>query len=121
MALQLNNTIANIEQTLASHGKVVSSLSQSIGITMVMARTLKTIIISWPALLANTDTYGTGVWYDYNRYRPEQKYFGLYAYRDEASILFEEVLYSTDEYDYPQQEWYTFGQNTNGDLAWSAP
>ena len=78
-------------------------------------------MISWPALLANTDTYGTGVWYDYNRYRPEQKYFGLYAYRDEASILFEEVLYSTDEYDYPQQEWYTFGQNTNGDLAWSAP
>ena len=32
MTLQLNNTIANVEQILGNHGKVVSSLSQTIGV-----------------------------------------------------------------------------------------
>jgi Cache domain. len=69
----------------------------------------------------NDDTYGAGVWYEYNCYRTEQKYFGPYAYRDGANITFDAALFSTEEYDYPNQEWYVNGKSANGEIAWSAP
>jgi len=49
------------------------------------------------------------------------KYFGPYAYRDGGSVAYAEDLYSTDEYDYPNQEWYLVGKNAGGQLAWSEP
>lgn len=120
MDLQLKNTVGSVEQILGNHGKVVSSLSETIGINglSMAVPDYEGILTRFVSL--NPDTYGAGVWYDYNSYRPEQKYFGPYAYRDGDNIFFEEALYSTDDYDYPNQDWYTAALDNKG-LAWSAP
>ncbi|MBU4440508.1 MAG: methyl-accepting chemotaxis protein, partial [Firmicutes bacterium] len=101
MNLQLNNTISEIEQVLSNHSKATSSLGTTIGITgtQMTAPEYSNLLTQFVGL--NDDTYGMGVFYDYNGYKPEIKYFGPYAYRDNASIAFAEALFSTDEYDYP--------------------
>nr|WP_320025837.1 methyl-accepting chemotaxis protein [uncultured Acetobacterium sp.] len=121
MNLQLNNTIGEIEQVLSNHSKATSSLGTTIGVTgtQMTAPEYSNLLTQYVGL--NDDTYGMGVFYDYNSYKPEIKYFGPYAYRDNASIAFAEALFSTDEYDYPNQEWYTVGKSAAGEIAWSPP
>ncbi|MBC3796042.1 methyl-accepting chemotaxis protein [Acetobacterium tundrae] len=121
MNLQLNNTIGNVEKSLDNHSKVVSSLSKTIGITGTQMSIQEYSDLLTQNVSLNSDTYGIGVWYDYNGYKPELKYFGPYAYRDGSKILFTEDLFSTDEYDYPNQDWYLAGKTADGGIGWSAP
>ncbi|AWW25832.1 methyl-accepting chemotaxis protein [Acetobacterium carbinolicum] len=121
MNLQLDSTINQVEQTLGNHSDVVRSLGKTIGVTgnQMTTEAYSDLITQYIGL--NDDTYGAGVWYEYNCYRTEQKYFGPYAYRDGANITFDAALFSTEEYDYPNQEWYVNGKSANGEIAWSAP
>ncbi|MBI4856652.1 MAG: Cache 3/Cache 2 fusion domain-containing protein [Acetobacterium woodii] len=121
MNLQLNNTISEIEQVLSNHSNSVSSLSKTIGVagTQMTTPEYNNLLTQYVGL--NDDTYGVGVFYDYNSYKPEIKYFGPYAYRDNGSIAFAEAMFSTNEYDYPNQEWYLLGKNAGGEIAWSPP
>ncbi|WP_373482272.1 methyl-accepting chemotaxis protein [Acetobacterium sp.] len=121
MNLQLSQIITEVEQSLDNHSKVVSSLSKTIGVTGTQLT-----VPGYNALLTqyvglNADTYGAGVWFDYNGYQPGIKYFGPYAYRDGGTVSFAEALYSTDDYDFPNQEWYLAGKNDSDTVAWSAP
>lgn len=121
MNLQLNNTIGEIEQVLSNHSKAARSLSTTIGVTGAQM-TISEYSDLLPKYVGLTDdTYGMGVFYDYNAYKPEIKYFGPYAYRENSSISYAEALFSTDEYDYPNQEWYLVGKNAGGEIAWSPP
>ncbi|WP_296558464.1 cache domain-containing protein [uncultured Acetobacterium sp.] len=121
MNLQLSNTINEIEQILSNHSKAVSTLSATIGVTgtQMTAPDYSDLLTQYVGL--TDDIYGVGVFYDYNAYQPELKYFGPYAYRENSSIAYAEALFSTDDYDYPNQEWYTVGKNAGGEIAWSAP
>lgn len=121
MNLQLSNTITSVEQALDNHGQLVSSLSKTIGVTGTQMTVPEYNELLTQYVSLNPDTFGMGVWYEYNGYQPELKYFGPYASRDGANIAFAEALYSTDEYDFPNQEWYTVGKTANGEIAWSAP
>jgi methyl-accepting chemotaxis protein len=121
MNLQLNNTIGEIEQVLSNHSKAARSLSTTIGVTGAQM-TISEYSDLLPKYVGLTDdTYGMGVFYDYNAYKPEIKYFGPYAYRENSNISYAEALFSTDEYDYPNQEWYLVGKNAGGEIAWSPP
>ena len=121
MTLQLSNSINEIEQVLSTHSKAVSSLSSTIGVTgtQMTAPEYRDLLTRYVSL--NTNTYGIGVFYDYNAYQPDIKYFGPYAYRENASISYSEALFSNDDYDYPNQEWYLVGKNADGEIAWSPP
>ena len=121
MNLQLSNTIGEIEQVLSNHSKATSSLSTTIGVTGAQM-TIPEYSVLLPQYVGLTDdTYGMGVFYDYNTYKPELKYFGPYAYRENSNIAYAEALFSTDDYDYSNQEWYTVGKNAGGEIAWSPP
>ena len=121
MNLQLGNTIGEIEQVLSNHSKAVSSLGTTMGVTGTQI-TIPEYGDLLPKYVGLTDdTYGMGVFYDYNAYKPEIKYFGPYAYRENSSIAYAEALFSSDDYDYPNQEWYTVGKDAGGQIAWSPP
>lgn len=76
MTLQLSNTINEIEQVLSNHSKAVSSLSATIGVTGTQMSTPEYSDLLTQYVGLNGDTFGIGVWYDYNGYKPEIKYFG---------------------------------------------
>lgn len=121
MNLQLENTIAYVENFLDNHGKVVSSLGKTIGVNgnQMTSQEYNDLLTQYVSL--NDNTYGVGVWYDYNGYHTELKYFGPYAYRTGDSIIFDDSLYSTDDYDYPHQTWYISGKNAGNNIVWSSP
>ena len=121
MTLQLSNTINEIEQVLSNHSKAVSSLSATIGVTGTQMTIPEYSDLLTQYVGLTDDTYGMGVFYDYNAYQPDLKYFGPYAYRENSSIAYAEALFSTDDYDYPNQEWYKVGKNAGGEIAWSEP
>jgi methyl-accepting chemotaxis protein len=121
MNLLLNSTINRVEQTLEKHSNVVSSLGKTIGVTGTQMSTQEYHDLLTKYVSLNKDTYGVGVWYEYNGYNPALKYFGPYAYREDSDINFDAELFSTNEYDYPNQEWYQIGKTANGDIAWSPP
>ncbi|MEO1815422.1 MAG: methyl-accepting chemotaxis protein [Acetobacterium sp.] len=121
MNLQLSQIITEVEQSLDNHSKVVSSLSKTIGVTGTQLTVPEYNALLTQYVGLNADTYGAGVWFDYNGYQPGIKYFGPYAYRDGGTVSFAEALYSTDEYDFPNQEWYLAGKNGSDTVAWSAP
>ena len=101
MNLQLSQIITEVEQSLDNHSKVVSSLSTTIGITGTQLTVPEYNALLTQYVGLNADTYGAGVWFDYNGYQPGIKYFGPYAYRDGGTVSFAEALYSTAEYDFP--------------------
>lgn len=121
MNLQLNNTIGEIEQVLSNHSKAMIGLSKTIGVagTQMTPAEYHNLLTQYVGI--NDTTYGVGVFYEPHAYQPNLKYFGPYAYRDNETITFAEDLFSTDEYDYPNQEWYLVGKNAGGSIAWSAP
>lgn len=121
MNLQLANTIASIEETLSSHGQVMSSLSKTIAVTgkQLPLSDYGDLLTEYVCL--NDKTFGTGVYYQPNTYQADQKYFGPYAHRDNSAIVFEATLYNTEDYDYPSQDWYQEAKNAGGTIAWSSP
>ena len=79
MNLQLSQIITEVEQSLDNHSKVVSSLSTTIGITGTQLTVPEYNALLTQYVGLNADTYGAGVWFDYNGYQPGIKYFGPYA------------------------------------------
>ncbi|MDF2568238.1 MAG: methyl-accepting chemotaxis protein, partial [Oscillospiraceae bacterium] len=115
---KLDNTISSIQDRLNKHSSIavsVAKATETAGKQMSReqyAQILKSFVSS------NTDTLGSGIWFEPYKYDSKTKYFGPYAYRDGDKITYTED-YATDEYDYPNQEWYKNGANVKENVAWS--
>lgn len=55
--------------------------------------------------------FGAGVWFEANVYDEDKTYVGPYAYRDGSSVV-TTYEYSTPEYDYFKQDYYTIAKMT---------
>ena len=71
---------------------------------------------------------GCGLWFEPGSFRADQRYYGPYAYWDKDKIEMT-MEYSTPEYDYPRQPWYTQAipeqwdrsKKRQDSVYWSAP
>lgn len=71
---------------------------------------------------------GCGLWFEPGAFRADQPYYGPYAYWDKGKIEMT-MEYSTPEYDYPRQPWYTQAipeqwdrsKKRQDSVYWSAP
>ena len=71
---------------------------------------------------------GCGLWFEPGSFRADQRYYGPYAYWDKGKIEMT-MEYSTPEYDYPRQPWYTQAipeqwdrsKKRQDSVYWSAP
>jgi len=120
MDKHLNYVVESIEKNLEKHAsipvnlaKVVEASSDSIS-KEKYADILKNVITS------NNDTLGAGVWYEPYKYNNGLKYFGPYAYKDKNTVVYTED-YSTEEYNYPNQDWYKTAVNSNNSVTWIDP
>jgi methyl-accepting chemotaxis protein len=117
---QLMETVYRIQNKLSSHVRIpqtVARLSEVHG-TALSPQDYQELLLNLPSL--NPDTLGIGVWYEPDRYRAGQKYFGPYAYKDGDRIAFTEQ-YMTPDYDYHQWDWYKNGMNTKENAAFTDP
>lgn len=120
MQFLLNSTIQEMQTTLTAHEKLPLTLARTIEATgdTISKDTMYSLIQQY--LTANEETFGLGVWYDPFQYKNYLKYFGSYAYRFNGQILYTED-YNTEQYNYPGQEWYKLGLQTNEKVLWTNP
>lgn len=83
---------------------------------------LESVIAKYPHAI------GCGFWFEPNRFFTDRQYYGPYAYWDSGKVVFT-MGYSTDEYDYHNQDWYTQAipknwkrtKKRDARVYWSAP
>lgn len=117
---QLGQVVENIERNLEKHAAIpinLAKISQASGSELSKeqyGKFLENVITT------NKDTLGAGVWYEPYKYNGNVKFFGPYAYKDKDKIVFTED-YATEDYNYPNQDWYKGAVNTKEAVVWSNP
>ncbi|UJF34646.1 methyl-accepting chemotaxis protein [Paenibacillus hexagrammi] len=120
MEYQLHSTINNMQTILTAHSKIPESLARMIEPVGDRIDKGKYFQIIQGLLSTNPDTFGVGIWYEPYQYKSYLKYYSSYAYRDNGRILFSND-YDTEEYNYPEKDWYLLGKNTTERVAWTDP
>ncbi|WP_035796702.1 methyl-accepting chemotaxis protein [Clostridium akagii] len=116
---QLSFTISNLDTHLHEHEMIVSTLAKSVESSYSVLTKDNFVSLVSKVPTSNTDTFGTGVWFEPNLYKNGVKYFGPYAYKTTAGITYTDE-YSDPKYDYLSQDWYTSTQKANK-VVWSEP
>ncbi len=120
MDRQMNETINAIHAEFEAHSKLVQALARTIE-PHALSHSLDTYhSLFTSALAANEATFGMGIFFEPNAYRPQDKYFSTYAYRDKGKVTVTED-YSDPSYDYPNQDWYKAGAKATKPVAFTSP
>lgn len=120
MEYKLNELSLNLENKLIAHSRIAETLARTIeatGTTMTKEE-YKDIVQRYCNI--NSDTLGAGVWFEPNKYRSDIKFFGPYAYKEKDKIVYTDD-YSSEDYNYPEQEWYKSAKNIENKIVWSPP
>ncbi|MDD3225856.1 MAG: cache domain-containing protein, partial [Clostridium sp.] len=116
----VNELKALIDGKLQAHSRVAETLARTIEATGNTMSTDDYKNLLQKYALINSDTLGTGVWYEPNKYKSGIKYFGPYVSKSNGKTTYTEE-YMTDAYNYPNQDWYKDSKNTNGKISWTSP
>lgn len=119
MTNQLNAVNETIEKSLLKHaqlGESVAKIAQTGNSTIDQD---EYIALLKELVSTNSETFGSGIWFEPFKYKPDMKYFGPYAYRDGSNIT-STMDYSNEAYNYFQYDWYTGAKNSKN-TVWSVP
>jgi len=116
----LDSNVNYIEKSLERHSKLPELLARTIEGSKgnMDEASIKDIITKYAQ--SNEDTLGVGVYFEPYQYKDKIKFFGPYAYKDQGQVVVT-MDYSTEEYNYPSQDWYKIGINTDQPVVWSSP
>lgn len=117
---QLGQVVESIERSLEKHAAIpinLAKISQASG-GQINKENYSKILEN--VITTNNDTLGAGVWYEPYKYDANIKFFGPYAYKDNDKIVLTED-YATEEYNYPNQDWYKSVTNSKEAVVWSNP
>lgn len=119
--IQLKVIISDIQSELEQHKKIAQAMQKiyerrknALG-----KEEYKEVLESMVSL--NAHTLGSGVWAEPYRYKPEEKFFGPYVYRDGSKMAYT-TEYESEEYNYPNTDWYLNAKKVaENELAWTGP
>lgn len=120
MNFQLGQNINIIKANLQKHSEIPATLARTVEASYNTMTKENFISLVQKAPTTNSDTMGTGVWFEPNKYKSDIKYFGPYGYKNNGNIVYTDD-YATDKYNYPSQDWYLNAKNTNKTVVWSKP
>jgi len=117
---QLDKTIEDMSKNLTAHDTLVQSLART-----VEASSHKFDAKGYEDLLqrvvtVSDVTFGTGIWFEPYAFKADLKYFGPYVYKNQGLPTYTEE-YSTDQYDYPSQQWYRAASESKNKSVWTGP
>lgn len=120
MKHQLEETINLIDKDMQKHAQIAVDLGKFTGASSSVLTKEAITKAQEEVITTNEDTLGVGVWFEPYKYKKEIKFFGPYAYK-EAGVSKITEYYATEEYNYPEQPWYTIGRNVDKNIAWQEP
>lgn len=113
-------TSKEIDHTLHSSGGLSELLAETIqqaGSSLTQDQ-YKGILEGYIA--SNETISGSGIWYEPYMYDKNRKFFGPYVSRDGDKYALTQE-YETEEYNYPEQDWYKQIVAADGEIAWTSP
>ena len=117
---QLSSTVEDIEKSLLKHKKVAETLAKTVeSCNGILAKDNYKLLVQ-NFVKTNEETYGSGVWFEPNKFNTNEKYYGPYAYKDKDKVVYTDQ-YSNSEYDYFKYDWYKLGKDTNKSAVWTTP
>lgn len=120
MHLQLSSNINKIETNLQKHGEIPATLARTVESSLNTMTKENFMSLVQKAPTTNSDTFGTGIWFEPYKYNSDLKYFAPYAYRDKDKIVYTDDYFKAEN-DYFSNDWYKIGMNTNKPVVWSPP
>lgn len=126
MELLTSKVLSDIDKGFAAHVKIAQAVSKVYSVNRNHLSKEDYIKIATQMVLLNPNTLGSGIWIEPYEHEAGTKFFGPYVYRvgDKIEVTYE---YETEEYNYPQTEWYLNAKNLTVDpsgplpVAWSDP
>lgn len=117
---KLNTSVESIQKSLIKHGQIPVVLAQTVQSSGNVLNNDNYVSLLKGAVSTNKDTFASGIWFEPYKHNKDVRLFAPFAYRDGDKITYTEE-YSTEEYNYPDQDWYKIGMNTKKVLEWSEP
>lgn len=123
-SIKMNNkldfVVSDINDRLDRHAKIAEALAKT---AETNANTLskeqyKKYIIKMTG--TNSETFGTGIWFEPFKYDSKLKNFAPYAFRNTGTIVYSDD-YNNPTYDYTKNDWYQIGKNASKSYVWSDP
>lgn len=110
MNLSLENERSQIEAQMNSASSLARHMAGIVGLTYENEQLLSYVNFLNTMIYEEDFIFGSGIWFEANRYDEKQRYVGPYVYKDgESPIL--SYDYSNKDYDYLGQEFYTMVAN----------
>lgn len=115
-----NELKVSVDSKLQSHAMVAKTLAKAVETngSNMSQDDYKNLLSKY--ILLNHDTMGAGVWYEPSKYKSDIKYFGPYVYKQGNKTEYTDE-YMSEDYAYPNQDWYKNGKNSNGEVSWTTP
>ncbi len=120
MKFQLGQNINSIKTNLQKHGEIPATLARTVEASYNTMTEENFISLVKKAPTTNAATLGTGVWFEPYKYKNDVKYFGPYGHKEGSELVYTDA-YNTEEYNYPEQDWYIGAKNTDKTIVWSSP
>lgn len=121
---KIENNINELKEVINSklqlHSRVAETLARTLEATgnTMSPDDYKNLLKKYA--LVNSDTLGTGVWYEPNKYKSNLKFFGPYVLKDNSNKTTYTEQYMTETYNYPNQDWYKECKSSNK-ISWESP
>ncbi|WP_234120232.1 methyl-accepting chemotaxis protein [Clostridium hydrogenum] len=123
-SIKMNNkldfVISDINDRLDRHAKIAEALAKTAetNTNTLSKEQYKKYIMKMTA--TNSETFGTGIWFEPFKYDSKLKNFAPYAFRNNGTIVYSDD-YNNPTYDYTKNDWYQIGKNTSKSYVWSDP
>lgn len=121
---KIENNINELKEVINSklqlHSRVAETLARTLEATgnTMSPDDYKNLLKKYS--LVNSDTLGTGIWYEPNKYKSNLKFFGPYVLKDNNNKTTYTEQYMTETYNYPNQDWYKECKSSNK-ISWESP
>ncbi|WP_203364581.1 methyl-accepting chemotaxis protein [Bacillus sp. REN10] len=118
MENKLDHSIEAIENDLTTHAKIPELIARELDIVTNTLTVKQYEEIVKKSFATHDSSYGGGVFFAPYTYKKDQKFFSTYAYKEDGGMKTTDV-YNDPSYNYPSQEWYTIGENTQKSTVFS--
>lgn len=121
MNTQSKKVTEQIEKSLFKHASIPATLAKVFESTgeQISKQGFEKMVKS--ASDTNAETFGTGIFMEAYKYKPELKWFAPYAFKDKNGVSQYTEDYFKETSNYINEEWYIATKNTKKPFAWSAP
>lgn len=118
MVNQLTANIEGIRKNLFRHGQIAEVLAEVVEAShgALPEKNYQDILVKVPA--TNDETLGAGIWFEPYKFTTQDKFKGLYAYKDNGTVKYTDE-YNSESYNYFQEPWYKSAVGSKNDILWS--